>query len=84
MKWYKLFDISQTANLPYVEETFKLQGIGTVTARLCRGNFYLLVLPDEGRVLIPRLNNRNPFVTADGQYGALLDAKGQIWLGVKQ
>lgn len=84
MKWYKLFNVSQTANLPYVEETFKLQGVGTLTARLCKGQFYSLVLPDEGLVLSPKLNKRNPFITADGRYGAFLDAKGQIWLGVKQ
>lgn len=84
MNWYKLFDVGQVVNLPYVEDRFNLQGVGMLTARLCKGQFYSLVLPDKGVVLPPGLNQRNPFIAADGQYGAFLDAKGQLWLGVKQ
>lgn len=81
LTWYQLFEVTEVANLPYVERTFELENYGTVTVRLCKGQLYSLVL--EGQYLPVNLNARNPFITKDGQYGAALDVNGWIWLGVQ-
>lgn len=81
LTWYQLFEISEVANLPYVERTFELENYGTVTVRLCKGQLYALVFED--RYLPARLNKRNPFITWDGKYGAVIDDNGWIWLGIQ-
>lgn len=81
LTWYQLFEVKEVDSLPYVERVFELENYGTATVRLCKGDLYSLVF--EGRYLPARLNERNPFITQDGKYGAVIDVNGWIWLGVQ-
>lgn len=81
LTWYRLFHKSEASGVPYVERKFDLEGYGDATVRLCQGSVPALVF--EGCYLVPELNGRNPFITPDGKYGAVLDAEGYLWLGVK-
>lgn len=82
LTWFRLFDTAQVASLPYVEQEFDLQDCGPVTARLTKGQHYALVLPEEELFLPVGVNGRNPFLSHDNKFGALLDAEGYVWLGV--
>ena len=81
LTWYKLFKTDDLIALPYIESSFELENYGAATVRFCKGNLYSLVF--NGRYLPCKLNNRNPFITEDGKYGAYLSNDGSVWLGVQ-
>lgn len=82
LTWFRLFNTSEVANLPYAEQEFDLQDYGPVTARLAKGQYYALVLPEEELSLPVGINGRNPFVAQNGKFGAAVDIEGFVWLGV--
>lgn len=81
LTWYKLFNASEVKNLPYIERSFELENYGTVNVRLCKATYFSLVINE--RFLPVNLNGRNPFISQDGKYGAVLDENNMIWLGVQ-
>lgn len=82
LTWYQLFDKSDVAELPYISRVFDLENYGTVEVRLCKGDLYALAF--DGYYLPVSLNDRNPFISRDGKYGAVMDRQGFIWLGVQK
>lgn len=81
LTWYALFQLEDVANVPDMTRRFELEKYGTATVRLCKGDLYSLVF--AGRYLPVRLNERNPFITQDGKYGAVVDESGRICLGIQ-
>lgn len=82
LTWYRVFHEKEAETLAYLEQEFDLEGYGPATVRLVRTQSGP-ALAFDGYFLPPELNSRNPFLTHDGKYGAVLDAEGYLWLGVK-
>lgn len=81
LTWYRLFDASEVASVPYLERNFDLEQYGPVAVRLVKGNLTALVF--DGFYLCPGINGRNPVFTRDRKLGAYLDDAGFLWFGVQ-
>lgn len=78
-QWYKIYNLDNFDELNVADYTFdiELEGRGVCIFRICKGNFYAVIV--DGVYLVPFLNGKNGF-NMDNR-SAYIDAKRNLWVG---
>ena len=79
--WFKLFNFDEfiAADIPCRDFVAVLQGIGTETILISRGN--ILSITFRGVYLPVNLLDINPKISEG--YGSFIDEAGDVWLGIE-
>lgn len=78
-KWFNVLSLADfdAKNVPDMSFTRSVEGFGVKEMRICKGNFYALIL--DGVYLPVGVNGRNAFSVRER--GAYIDESRNLWAG---